>query len=465
VVTTLIVTLLGLAALPADADVATPPGPAEAGAAWLAGQTSGGAITYLGAPDDGLAADAALSLTALGSADDTAAALTAQLATVSRRYTSPAGDGQVLSGPTAKLVLLAHARGLDPTSFGGRDLRAELTSTLVVDPGGRNDGRFADRPPTGATTPADASNGFSQAYAVLALQRDGTGAPASAVDYLLAQQCPNGGFRLFSFGARTCLADTTTDTDTTALAVLALTSLPDPNRTALDRAVSRLIAIQSDDGSFASPLTGIAANTNTTGLAAAALRAAGRAAEADRAAAWIERQQLGCGDIPDGADAGAIAYAPKARQAALGAGITATARDQFRRATAQALLAFATEPIGRAATSPAAIARPADCAAPAPTTVTSTVLVESPAVPAPNAAAPNADGTTGEPPSDPPTQVLGINQQAGTTGPVVAELAFTGGHEQPIAAFGLAALLAGFACMRLAAQGSTDHPPRRRRSS
>ena len=464
VVTTLVSTLVGSAALPAGADVATPPGPAEAAASWLAGQTSGGTITYLGAPDDGLAADAALSLTALGSADAAAAALTARLADGSRRYTSPVGDGQVLSGPTAKLVLLAHARGLDPASFGGRDLRAALRSTLVVDPGGRNDGRFADRPPTGATTPADASNGFSQAYGILALQRDGTGAPTSAVDYLLAQQCPNGGFRLFSFGGRTCLADTTADTDTTALAILALTSLPDPNRTALDRAVARLIAIQGGDGSFASPLTGIAANTNTTGLAAAALRAAGRAAAADRATSWIERQQLGCAEVPDGADAGAIAYSPAARQAALGAGVTTTARDQFRRATAQALLAFATVPIGRAPTSPVAAARPAACST-TTTPVSTTVPVAPPPTSTPVANDPTPIPTDAA--GDVPADVLGITQRfpAAATSPVVAELAFTGGHQALTAAIGLIVLLAGLACIRFEGHHANGHPGRRRSRS
>ena len=464
VVTTLVVTLVGSAALPAGAGGATPPGPAEAAAAWLANQTSDGTITYLGAPDDGLAADAALSLTALGSADAAAATLTAQLAAESRRYTSPAGDGQVLSGPTAKLVLLAHARGLDPAMFGGRDLRAALQSTLVVDPGGRNDGRFADRPPTGATTPADASNGFSQAYGILALQRDGTGAPRSAVDYLLAQQCPNGGFRLFSFGARTCLADTTTDTDTTALAILALTSLPDPNRTALDRAVARLIAIQGDDGSFASPLTGISANTNTTGLAAAALRAAGRVAEADRATSWIERQQLGCADVPDGADAGAIAYSPTARQAALGAGVTPTARDQFRRATAQALLAFATVPLGRAPTSPVASAPPAACST-ATTPGSTTVPTTPPTTSTPVATDPIPIPTDAA--GDSPADVLGISQRspATTSSPVVAELAFTGGHRAPIAVIGLIVLLAGLACIRLEGDHANEHPVRRRSRS
>jgi len=46
--------------------------------------------------------------------------------------------------------------------------------------------------------------------------------PDDAVTFLLAQQCPSDGFRLFYDTGSTCASDTAADTDATSLAVEAL---------------------------------------------------------------------------------------------------------------------------------------------------------------------------------------------------------------------------------------------------
>ena len=82
-------------------------------------------------------------------------------------------------------------------------------------------GRFADQ----GTTP-DSSNGFSQALGILALLRTTNGVPSDAVTFLLGQQCPDGGFRLFYDTGATCTANSDDDPDATGLAVQALAALP-----------------------------------------------------------------------------------------------------------------------------------------------------------------------------------------------------------------------------------------------
>ena len=76
-------------------------------------------------------------------------------------------------------------------------------------------------------------------------------------------------------------------------------------------------------------------NANSTGVAAAALRAAGEAAAAAKAAGYVAALQLGSGP-----DAGAIGYDHDAVVAAPRGAIDDTSRDQWRRATAQGVLAL-----------------------------------------------------------------------------------------------------------------------------
>ena len=201
-------------------------------------------------------------------------------------------------------------------------------------PRARTRGRFSD---IGASNFA---NGIGQALAILALDRTPGGAPTAAIDYLLDQQCSDGSFRLYQFGytldfgppvvtvdTHTCEDPADGDPDATAFALMALRAVPSTPEVAgaIDGAVDHLLGQQDPSGGFLG--TG-AVNSNTTGLAASALRAVGEEQAADAGAAFLaDLQVTACADL------GSIAY----DQTAFDAGIAAD-RGQWTRATAQGVL-------------------------------------------------------------------------------------------------------------------------------
>ena len=161
--------------------------------------------------------------------------------------------------------------------------------------GGADAGRFSDRTGFG-----DFSNGFGQALAVLALARTGA-VPAEAVDFLLAQQCPGGSFRGDYTTPGGCTDDAAATVDATGFALQALVTL-EPTcaiRQAVTDAVESLVAGQNASGAFGGES---GSNTNSTGLAAVALRSLGATASADKAAEFVTGLQLDGGD-----DLGAVA--------------------------------------------------------------------------------------------------------------------------------------------------------------
>jgi len=235
-------------------------------------------------PDQGLTIDAVFSFAAAKSADSFATRATAWLARP-EILSGYIGDGvEAYAGATAKLALEAQVRGLNPGSFGGVDLLARLRGLQAPS------GRFSDRSVFG-----DFSNAFSQSFAVLTLHRAG-GAPAAAVSFLAASQCPDGGFPLL-FGQATCVSDV----DSTAMVVQALIAAGRPAVAAAG--AQWLVSVQADDGSFAD---GGVANANSTGLAAQALRVAGRPGAWLQARRFLLTLQVGCAGAP--ADRGAIAF-------------------------------------------------------------------------------------------------------------------------------------------------------------
>ena len=116
----------------------------------------------------------------------------------------------------------------DVHSFGGVDL--EALSRAAMQTSGIHEGRFSD-----VSMYGDFSNGFGQALNILALsQTQARRAREAAVDFLLAQQCPAGGFRLLYDGpfsgppeplTRGCVDDADADTDATSFALDALQSV------------------------------------------------------------------------------------------------------------------------------------------------------------------------------------------------------------------------------------------------
>ncbi|GAA0221723.1 hypothetical protein GCM10010492_19790 [Saccharothrix mutabilis subsp. mutabilis] len=392
------------AATPAYAEQVTT-SPAGAGAGWLARQLVDGErfeVDYGGKlyPDHGGTIDAVLAFAAAGVAEDNALKATAWLAkpAVLPGYLGDPKDTSY-AGAYAKLALTAQVRGEDPTAFGGVDLIAGLNSLLTPS------GRFSDKSPY----PGDYSNGFSQSFAVLALERHGT-APEAAVDYLAKSACPGGGFPL-ELAAATCVPQV----DATAMAVQALLAVnpaeraaadptedaadpakdaanpaedaADPAKEATDPAkvaaagVKWLVEQQQADGGFIDVLqkgeAGTTTNANTTGLAAQALRVAGSTAAADKAVAYLRALQVGCGD----ANTGAIAYDAKGFSPA-----------NANRATAQAVLGLVGTGFATLTSARAKAAAPVlDCTAPA------TEVATPPAPAGPQAQQPEVLARTGVP--------------------------------------------------------------------
>lgn len=353
-----------LVVVPAGAQ--TDPAPATAAdlaAGWLAGQLVDGErleTTFGGTafPDQGLTADAVLAFAAAGVADDAAAAATAWLggAAVTEAYV---GDGTtgVFAGATAKLALVAQARGLDPTSWGdgGVDLISRLASREQAD------GRFTDLSSFG-----DFSNPLGQSLAILALARQPGVAPSdAAVDRLLAVQCADGGFAAgLDDDPATCAGAV----DGTALAVQALLAAGRVgDADAIAAALDFLEAAQAPGGGLGTA-AGSAPNANSTGLAAQALAVGGRADAAASAQAYLVSLQAGCDADPT--DRGAVAFDD--------AGVD----DRAARATAQAVLGLAGVGLADVSAAGATAAVPAhDC--PAPTTTTAPPTTSTTAPPAP----------------------------------------------------------------------------------
>ena len=397
VVTIAAVVVLALVPLrSADAAPPVPTPAADSALTWLAGElaANGGTIPGFlpGVSDWGVTADAILAFVAAGRATD-AAAVTATdaLAANQALFTTWAPDMPAVrvTGATGKTLLVLLAMGR-PATVGGVDLEAELRSLMVTS--GDQAGRFVDRVPDPAW---DSSNGFAQSLSILALALTSSGVPEPAVSYLLAQQCPSGGFRLNQTGTAGCTDDATADTDATGLALqalLALTPRSPAVASALDRGFGWLLSRQdASTGAFGGTGPTAAANTNSSGVIAQALRAAGLTEPADRAAAWITNQNqltaANAGDTPASIDVGAIAHDPAALTDAITTGIADLAADQWRRSTTQGVLALGLSPYGPQ--SPAPLQQP-----PATTTTTTTTSVstttQAPAPPTTTATTANA---------------------------------------------------------------------------
>ncbi|GAA2822448.1 peptidase [Kitasatospora sp. CM 4170] len=316
-------------AAPAAATSSPTVRPDAAAAGWLARQLVDGdhfesVFNGTAYPDQGLTIDAVLAFAASHSSDQAAAKATAWLAKP-EIISGYLGDGttEAYAGATAKLLLAAEVRGVNPTAFGGIDLPARLRSLQSPE------GRFSDRSQWG-----DYSNAFGQSLALIALHRTPGGAPATAVDFLANSQCADGGYPV-SFGQAAC----TSDPDATALAAQALAAT---GRTAKANAgLGWLAAHQNADGGFVAA-GATASNANTTGLATQALLSGGRFGAGVKGWSRLVKFQQGC--TTDPAVRGAIAYDASGFNAGNGS-----------RATAQAVLGLGGTPL---ATLSAAGARP-----------------------------------------------------------------------------------------------------------
>ncbi len=261
-------------------------------------------------PDVGNTIDAILALDGAGAGQEQAAKSTAWVQSQAAGYA--AFDGKTFAGGAlGKLAVLAAAQGVDPASFGGLDLGTQLHTLLT------GTGRFG-------TAANDFDVTINQAMAVIGLGRISGSVPPSAVAYLAAQQCPDGGVR-GKLDDQTCVPDP----DATAFAAQAFLIAGDDG--AATKAVAYLHSHQATDGSLPNA-SGEGANTNTAGVAAQSFTAA-KSPGADTAKAFIASLQWGCDAPVD--SRGGIAFT------AADAAVTPQNHDKAIRATPQALLALA----------------------------------------------------------------------------------------------------------------------------
>jgi hypothetical protein len=416
-----------IAAGPAAAARAATTPAADSAAFWLEAQLSANADVLpgpFGGQDIGLTEDAILGLTAAGHGEDaTTRAATAQVEAGLGQFVTVGVPGLVLAGSVAKSALVAEGQGADVTAFGGRDLEQDLRSIMTAS--GALAGRFADQ----GNIP-DSSNGFSQALGILALARTSGGVPTAAVTFLLAQQCPSGAFRLFYDSGSSCTDNAQADTDATGLAVQALAAAPSSATvtTAVGHAVTWL-AGQQDAGTGALSSSGPAAqpNSNSTGLGVIALRLGGQSAAAAKGEGYVEGLQLTCGP-----GQGGIAFDSAAHSAAASGAIPASDLDQWRRATAQAVLALGVPGYGEMTAVPAGTSRTPN----PPTTTPCGAPTTSPSsTPSGSHSSSHSSSHSGVPSGS--ASVLGAQLSAAPA------LAATGGLDLRLALLGALVLLAG----------------------
>lgn len=303
-------------------------------------------------PDAGLTIDAVLGMTAAGSGGDASAAATDWVVANSGSYI---GSGEeAYAAATAKLLTFAGARGLDLRNVGGVDLVAQLQSLE------QDNGQFADQSEYG-----DYSNTLGQSFALIGLERAGVNPSTAAVDFLLAQQCDDGGFRLtFDKPDQTDDDACVSDPDATSTAVQALDVVGGHDAVVQD-AADYLVSRQGADGGVAGGTTTEGVNANSAGLAAVAFRLAGRDDALAQALAYLESLTFDCGTP---ALAGGIAYNRADFEAAVAQGTAAEPDGTITRTTAQAILGQTDESYASVSAAGQAAVTPAlDCGTTEPT--------------------------------------------------------------------------------------------------
>jgi len=362
----------------AGAGPTTSSDPALVAAHYLEAQlaATGYLLQSSGFPDPGLTADAILALDAAGTGQDAAAAATQKLVDDPVGYTGFGDPAEVYAGSVAKLLNIAVAQGIDPGAFGGFDVLGTLQGLE------KPNGRFSDVSAFG-----DFSNTFGQSFALIGLHRAGAPVSADALGYLLSQQCPGGGFKLFMDDAG-CTTDADADPDATAMAVQALIAVGGAATEAGD-ALDYLASAQGASGGVSSPTQGV--NANTTGLAGQAFLAGGRTAQARAAVTFLTNLQYGCG-FPTSIRGG-VAYDQTAYDGQKAAGSKAKPVDIDRRSTAQALLALAGTPL------PTVTATGADAVAPTPACTSASPTTTPPSSVDPTSTGAPTEGAGGSEPS------------------------------------------------------------------
>lgn len=283
---------------------------AAAAAGWLSRQLVGGthlSTTYAGSTYDdyGGTADVVLALAATkvgGAAIKTA---TGWLATNADAYASlhdTTGAPGPYDGSVAKLALVAQVTGQDATAFGGYNLLKALHDDQCTAVGNADGSDYTKAACPGVGAARNIYSSVSESLAILVQARAGGAyAPnADALSYFLSLQCPNGGFTGLT---STCSDNSAASADETAYAIMALQALGS-QPAALAKAVDWLLSTRASGGYWVEQG---GPDVDTTGLATAALSAAGKDVRASQA--WLAAQQVTTGPtLGKGASRGALKY-------------------------------------------------------------------------------------------------------------------------------------------------------------
>ncbi|GAA2096447.1 hypothetical protein [Nocardioides furvisabuli] len=346
----------------AKAAASTDSTPSTIAAEWLADELTNGLIVGENGPDFGLTIDTGMALSTVVDQGAVNAAITKALEARIGEYV---GDGtkESYAGPLAKAAVYAKVAKQNPTSYGGVNLIARLeerTANVPADPAAEPQaaaiaGRIFDKSEFG-----NYANVVGQSYAVRALTQSRSTEAAAARDFLLKQQCASGYFRT-SFAKADVPNQACTegapgseaDPDATALAVINLVESDDKTpavKAALDKAGAWLLDRQRGSGAFraAAPISKI--NTNSTAIGGFALGLLKERDAALKAALWVRKNQpvdkYKCRTALT-KDTGAVAYRKDRVKASSTTGIPAEARDEWRRATAQAVLGLQFAPASK----------------------------------------------------------------------------------------------------------------------
>ena len=173
-------------------------------------------------------------------------------------------------GEIERTALFAKVAGLNPRSFGGRNLLAEIENRR------RSDGSIS---------------GFVSytAFGVMALRAGGASAGGSTIQWLVNSQNSDGGFGVARSSA--------SDADMTGAALQALATVGRGGRPSAQRAVDWLIDNQNGDGGYGQ-FKGRSSNVQSTSYAVQGLLAVDKGGGAvSRAQSYLVNRQRGDGSI------------------------------------------------------------------------------------------------------------------------------------------------------------------------
>ncbi|HEY3941135.1 MAG TPA: prenyltransferase/squalene oxidase repeat-containing protein [Acidimicrobiales bacterium] len=295
------------------------PSAARQAAQWLAGQlTPQGYIPT--APGSGVAdfSTTAQSVLALSAANTDLAGARSALAYLEANVDQYVVDGGVDGpGQLSLLILDAEALGADPTSFGGTNLVSRLLATEQAS--GPDAGLFGSDDQAANFS----AGGYQQGLALAALASAGvrgTSQVTSAISWLVAEQCPDGGWTSPDNTNNACSGDPASfagpDTNSTAFAIEGLAAQDAVTPAISAAALAFLTAGQDADGGWSyypsTVTTPGSTDPDSTALVIQALLALGTSptgASFTKGAATPVSTLLSF-QLTSGADAGAFYYPP-----------------------------------------------------------------------------------------------------------------------------------------------------------